>query len=105
MSSILTAGPAVNGSGNGTGPALCKHCQRRQANRPRGLCYPCFYTEGVRRLYPVAALGNHRGVGLGTGKAPLPLPTDAPPGTEAKVLVLCDRARRHEQLFHPQDAK
>jgi hypothetical protein len=31
------------------------------------------------------------------------LPTAALPGTEAKILVMMDRAARREQLFHPLD--
>jgi hypothetical protein len=34
----------------------------------------------------------------------LPEPTDALPGSEAKTCVLEERARRKQQLFHPQDA-
>jgi hypothetical protein len=30
-------------------------------------------------------------------------PTDAPPGSEQKILVMIERAERREQLFHPQD--
>lgn len=31
-------------------------------------------------------------------------PTPALPGTPARVAVLCERARQHVQLFHPDDA-
>lgn len=31
---------------------LCRHCGREPANRPRGLGWACFYTPGVRDLYP-----------------------------------------------------
>lgn len=31
---------------------LCRHCQTKKANRPRGLCWPCYYTPGVKELYP-----------------------------------------------------
>jgi hypothetical protein len=38
------------------------------------------------------------------GQAPFPAePTDAEPGTEAKVRVFMARAARHEQLFSPLD--
>jgi hypothetical protein len=30
-------------------------------------------------------------------------PTDAPPGSEQKILVMIERAARREQLFHPLD--
>jgi hypothetical protein len=41
---------------------------------------------------------------LGSGRVPLPEPTDALPGTPEKLAVLEERARR-QQLFHPDDAK
>lgn len=31
---------------------LCRHCNCRKVNRPRGLCWHCYYTPGVRALYP-----------------------------------------------------
>ena len=34
---------------------LCRHCQKKPANRGRGLCWACYYTPGVKELYPVAA--------------------------------------------------
>lgn len=30
----------------------CRHCQRKKPNRPRGLCYSCYYLPGVRDQYP-----------------------------------------------------
>lgn len=34
---------------------LCRHCAERRVNRPRGLCWVCFYTPGVRERYPVGS--------------------------------------------------
>lgn len=31
---------------------VCQHCSLRKVQRPCGLCWPCFYTPGVRELYP-----------------------------------------------------
>lgn len=31
---------------------LCRHCQVKNANRPLGLCWTCYYKPGVRALYP-----------------------------------------------------
>lgn len=31
---------------------ICRHCQKVRANRPRGLCWGCYYTPGVLELYP-----------------------------------------------------
>ena len=29
----------------------CKHCGKGKVNRPRGLCWVCYYTPGVRYRY------------------------------------------------------
>lgn len=31
---------------------ICRHCSKFKANRPRGLCWKCYYTPGVRDLFP-----------------------------------------------------
>lgn len=31
---------------------ICRHCQRKDANKCRGLCVGCYYAVGVRDLYP-----------------------------------------------------
>jgi hypothetical protein len=31
---------------------LCRHCHERPVSRPLGLCRTCYYTPGVRELYP-----------------------------------------------------
>lgn len=31
---------------------ICRHCNRKKASRPRGLCWSCYYTPGVRERYP-----------------------------------------------------
>ena len=28
--------------------AVCRHCTQSKVNRPRGLCWSCYYTPGVR---------------------------------------------------------
>jgi hypothetical protein len=35
---------------------VCRHCNKHPVNRPRGLCWKCFYTPGVRALYPANAI-------------------------------------------------
>lgn len=30
----------------------CRHCGGDKVNRPRGLCWSCYYTPGVKALYP-----------------------------------------------------
>jgi hypothetical protein len=84
---------------------LCRHCNRVPSNRPRGLCWSCYYKPGVRELYPSTSKFARRGVADHVGRVPLPdEPTDAPPGSEAKVLILMERARKRQGLWHPDDA-
>lgn len=84
---------------------LCRHCQRVPSNRPRGLCWTCYYTPGVREQYPSTSRYARRGLDDFSGPSPEPvLPTAAPPGSEEKVRVLMERARRGQSLWHPADA-
>ena len=83
---------------------MCRHCQKVRSNRPRGLCWTCYYTPGVRELYPSTSKFARRGVGNFCGTAPLPdSATDAGPGTEEKILILMERAAKRQALFHPGD--
>ena len=84
--------------------AVCLHCSKRPVNRPRGLCWSCYYTPGVREQFPSTSKFARRGVGNFTGNAPLPTPTSARPGTPEKVAVLEERARMKQNLWHPLDA-
>src|SRR5262245_26849522 len=84
---------------------VCRHCQRRPINRPRGLCWSCYYLPGVRELYPSTSKFARRGIGNFNGLAPPPaFPTTAAPGSPEKVDVLADRARMLQDLWHPMDA-
>jgi hypothetical protein len=84
---------------------LCRHCGRAKVNRPRGLCWSCYYTPGLRDRYPSTSKFGRRGIGDFNGKVPLPPePTSALPGTPEKVSVLEQRARRRQALWHPGDA-
>ena len=84
---------------------LCRHCGRVPVNRPRGLCWSCYYTPGVRELYPSTSKFAQRGVGTLNRRVELPPePTSARPGSAEKVWVLQQRARNHQALWHPDDA-
>src|SRR5436309_7666683 len=84
---------------------LCRHCQKVKSNRPRGLCWSCYYTPGVRDLYPSTSKFARRGVSDFNGRVQLPArPTEALPGSPAKVAVLEERARLGLSLWHPGDA-
>lgn len=84
---------------------MCRHCQKVKSNRPRGLCWSCYYSPGVRDLYPSTSKFARRGVGNNNKGAELPEPTDALPGTPEKVVVLEERARLGQCLWHPLDAR
>ncbi len=81
----------------------CRHCRRRRASRPRGLCWTCYYLPGVKKRYP--RLIQLPRIGLESGEFPLPAePTRARPGTSEKLEVLHRRALLRFQLWHPKDA-
>lgn len=82
---------------------LCLHCNLRKINRPRNLCWPCYYSP-IRNLYPAKGRKPNRGNGQSEGFA-TPEPTMALPGTPEKIEVLAQRIARGERLFHAQDAR
>lgn len=94
-----------------TGRLLCKHCSKYFAQRGRRyLCKGCHEDPEVRKRYEccgnlntgnrgTAVRGNEQDSSL-----PLPTPTEALPGTLEKLLVVEERARRGERLWHPDDA-
>ncbi len=84
---------------------VCRHCGHGPANRPRGLCWTCYYTPGLRDRYPSTSRFARRGVRDRNGWIALPpVPTGARPGTPEKVAILEQRARQHQALWHPCDA-
>jgi hypothetical protein len=84
---------------------ICRHCHQTKVNRPRGLCWGCYYRPGVREKYPSTSKFARRGIGNFCGQAPSPsCPTAALPGTPEKVAVLAERARNRQTLWHPNDA-
>ncbi len=83
----------------------CRHCHKVNATRPRGLCWTCYYTPGVREHYPPTSPFARRGVDDFCGRsAPPSQPTRALPGTPEKIAVLEQRARLGQALWHPLDA-
>ena len=83
---------------------ICGHCGRAPVSRPRGLCWGCYYSPGVRELHPPRT--QNTGEADAFGKRPLPPePTLARPGSPAKVAVLCQRATQRWQLWHPEDRR
>lgn len=80
---------------------MCIHCYVRKANRPRRLCWSCYYRPGVRDLYPDR---NNYGIKDFSKRALPTRPTNALPGTEDKIKVFIERAKKGEELFHKDDA-
>ena len=84
---------------------VCRNCHHAKPNRPRGLCWSCYYAPGVRDRFPSTSKFAQRGIGDFNGKSVLPpFPTGAMPGTVAKVAILEQRAHMRVALWHPQDA-
>jgi hypothetical protein len=84
-------------------PAACQHCGKPKVNRPRGLCWGCYYAPGVRERYGSGSVYARRGVGH-TPAARLPArATDAPPGSLEKMRVMHARLLAAESLHHPDD--
>ena len=80
----------------------CRHCKARNVNRPRMLCWACFYTPGVRDLYPITSKYGRRGTPNRSG---VPCePTAALPGTPEKAAVVERRPHAGQELWHPGDA-
>ena len=84
---------------------VCRHCGRREAGRPRGLCWTCYQTLDIRTRYSSTSKFGRRGVLDFYGTAELPeSPTRALPGSAEKVSILQQRASRRQTLWHPEDA-
>jgi hypothetical protein len=85
---------------------LCRHCQKVRSNRPRGLCWTCYYTPGLKDLYPSTSKYARRSdiPDVGDGRPPAE-PTIAPPGSQKKMAAMQRRAERGETLFHPRDER
>lgn len=82
----------------------CRHCGRPKVNRPRGLCWSCYWTPGVRDLYPSTSKYARRSMRDFYGNHRLPeTPTNADPGSEEKLRVMEGRCRLGVSLFHPRD--
>ena len=83
---------------------MCRHCQKKNSNRPRGLCGTCYHAPGVRDLYPSTSKFARRGVTDFNGRSSLPTEaTEAMPGSEEKILILIERAQLSQSLWHPED--
>lgn len=74
---------------------VCRHCGKNWGRR-RQLCSPCY--EVFRDLYPVRENPT-----ILAAVRPAQRPTEARPGSEEKIRVLCERHQNREELWHPAD--
>jgi len=82
---------------------LCQECGLKWANRPRGLCWNCYYRPGVKESYGVSDKFGPKRWPIYTGQPPS-APTQAIPGTPEKIAVLQSRASQGVDLHHEWDA-
>ncbi len=82
---------------------ICVHCKERPGNRLRGLCVRCYYNLDVRKLYPSTSKFARRGAPQPKNVKPASAPTEAPPHSKEKILVLEQRALAGENLWHDRD--
>ncbi len=87
---------------------FCRHCGEGQVNRPRGLCWTCYYAPGVRELYPptsaaaIAGATGHAERHIVKGGLPAE-PCRFNCGSAEKIAVMIGRAERFETVFHHLD--
>lgn len=79
----------------------CKHCGKlRTGNRPRGLCWTCYYTPSVRDAYPPDSSRlpvENRCAGDPEETHPYP------PGSPEKIAYLAGLVLHKRSMFHPND--
>jgi hypothetical protein len=82
---------------------VCRNCHAHKANRPRGLCWTCYYTPGVRESQPTRSKYAPGG-GDFSGDAPPPATrTPWEPGSRFKVAALALRAALKQSLWNARD--
>lgn len=84
---------------------LCRHCSNKKVSRPRGLCWRCFRTPGVKEKYVSGNPKAHRGVGNRAGESLPTAPTETPPKSPERLKVMMERAERGESVTHPRDKR
>ena len=100
------SGANAPGSEGGRARVICRHCLRNSVNRPRGLCWHCYYTPGVKAMYPNTSIYARRSMPMDFLGDPAPTaPTRARPGTPEKLEAMGRRAGAGEELFHEMDGR
>lgn len=82
----------------------CNHCHKRRYIQARGICGTCYRTEGIKELYPAKGNGGSYVPSNNNDAGTIPpQPTDAPPGSLEKVLIMMDRVANGQLPNHPED--
>lgn len=82
----------------------CLHCATRAISRPRGLCRYCYDSPGMRERYGLIPRIPQSETTPTVTRAPAE-PTEALPGTEAKIEALASRIAGGVELWHTKDAR
>jgi hypothetical protein len=86
-------------------PKPCVHCGRVGGMRkPRGLCWKCYDSPEIRAKYPPTAPQSNPNRVVSPTPPLADNPTDAPPGSTEKVIVMEERVRNGRHIHHPGDA-
>lgn len=90
-------------------PRVCQHCREFGPHYARGLCRPCYRAQrdfyahlerkGRKHVYPGQFPDTY------VRRALPARPTDAEPGSEAKIQVLIARLAARVSLHHPRDRR
>ncbi|MGH8612408.1 MAG: hypothetical protein ACREYF_10300 [Gammaproteobacteria bacterium] len=83
----------------------CRHCGHEPANRPRGLCWNCYYAPGIRERYQTPSPYARRYTDRDGEAEPSGNPCLALPGTAEKIAILAQRAALRLALWHPGDVR
>lgn len=82
----------------------CRNCSRGKATRPRGLCWTCYYAEGVKDRYPITSKFAPKSRLANVAEPPLaPTPCPYPAGTSERMLCYQRRIEAGYAVFHPDD--
>jgi hypothetical protein len=86
------------------GVGQCRNCWQQRLLRPKGLCWKCYFTPGVRALYtPVSPRGNRFHDAQAEGAVPDEA-TQALPRSEAKLAELARRVQMRQALHCSGDS-
>lgn len=84
----------------------CVHCKIKNQTKARGLCWRCYQTPGIRRLYAVKfKIERGHGTGIMKSRGVDQAPTNDLPASDARIKTFERRARLGLDIHHPKDAQ